>query len=362
MPKAWIMAAVVAGTTLGAGIFSLPYLLARSGYAVFSSYVIVLAVIIITVHIYYFKALETGSSFSAYWRNRRGAGRFMNGFVVAGLFLSLIAYLILGSTFLQKILPSILGPRSSILVFWLICSAPFLLKFRRLIAVETLGTAIMFLAVTLVIIKAPVSPAASLVSFGRSPYLPFGAVLFALSGWSAVEPAWEITRKSKSAGAKFPFIIGTAAVAVIYILFAAAVVLSGSAVSPDTISGLSNWPVWLVSFLSIFALFAIWTSYLPIGYGIEYALVETKSSKFALALVIVLPIFFVLAGIRNFFSVIEFAGGVFLAVEYIAIIVWFQHKLRLGKFAKVFFTASIVIFALGALHQILRFLPKFEIY
>src|SRR5262249_35709449 len=135
-----------------------------------------------------------------------GSGGFFSGILalIFGLFLTLFAYLILRTQFIYLALPSI-TPASAPLIFLLLLSPPTLLSDRRIVSLELMGIACT--TAIIVIIFASAWPA---VNFSGAPvvdtkdlFLPFGIILFALAGWTGVEPAYESKKRGGGSGSPF---------------------------------------------------------------------------------------------------------------------------------------------------------------
>src|SRR5207249_329890 len=91
-------AGVVAATTVGAGIFSLPYIFAQAGIVSGAFYLIALACIVISVHFLYWEVLKKTNGdqrLLGLARTYLGAGWHAVSFVaiIVGLLLTLVVYL-----------------------------------------------------------------------------------------------------------------------------------------------------------------------------------------------------------------------------------------------------------------------------
>lgn len=376
----WKVAAIVTAATVGDGVFALPFVFLQSGWLLSIAYMLVLGAIVVSAHAVYFKTLEkVGEKERLLGLARRyfGEGGFWIGFaaIVIGLLLTLVAYLILGSQFIRLGFPG-LPPAAPLVIFWLFVAAIVLMNDGRIVELELLG--ILFTAIVIGLIFLTALPH---VNFDGSPvvnwgsaFLPFGAVLFSLAGWTGIEPAYESRREGgdgaskKSGGSrarkKFaawaPLALGTAFGALLYILFAAGILGTATTITPDTISGLAGWPIWKRDIVAALGLLAVATVSMPISREIKNSLEkDLKWNKFgSRALIILFPIGCVLAGLNNFLVVVGIVGGVFLSTQYLLIVSVGRAALRLSLAQKVALDLVGVIFAAAAIYQIASFVVK----
>jgi amino acid permease len=357
--------AILAATTLGAGIFSLPYVFKVSGWIIGLIYLIVLSAIVIFVHYLYWQALAKVNEkkrLLGLAENYLNKGYFSLASVaiVGGLLLTLVAYLILGGKFMEMVFPS-LGWFAGIITFWILGSFPLIFRSIRLSKFESFGTLLM--AAIIILIFATASdialPRAVEIDFNNI-FLPFGAILFSLAGWTAIEPMFENASVSGLRNNKIVsmLVLGTLAIAILYVFFVLGVFGSAGTITKDTISGLANWPYWKIQILGWLGLFAIWTSYIPIGLEVKNSLVkDLKVNNFlGLGVVIISPLLLLFLGLKDFFTVVGLIGGIFLSVQYLSIILVARKILNISPVKKIFVNLSIAIFVLGAVYEVYYFL------
>jgi amino acid permease len=133
---------ILAATTIGAGIFSLPYLFEKSGWGTGLIYLIVLGVALAISHLIYWESLEHAHEAHLLGMVRRHLGRFsfVSGAVsiVGGLLFALTAYLILGAQFLLLIFPSLQWGVATLL-FFALSVIPFFVNLKRFLKIEFWG-------------------------------------------------------------------------------------------------------------------------------------------------------------------------------------------------------------------------------
>lgn len=361
----WV-AALVAATAIGAGLFSLPYVFLRAGWLAGVLYLFLTAFFLSFAHSVYYRVLEGNSGdkrlLGLTGRYFGTAGRFI-GFaaIIGGLALALVIYLILAGEFSELIRP---GTRTlGAFLFWLAGSLPIILGLRRLLLSEFLGAVMMIFIIGLVFfgVIGKNLPELSSVNW-RELFLPFGPVLFSLAAWTAVEPAFDYSRRVGQAPGRSrrAMALGIYFAAFLYLLFVLGILGTVSAITPDTVSGLGKWPEWKFALLVVLGFFAIWTSYIPIGLEIKNSLIyDLGSSRLtAAAAVFFLPPLLLFLGFGDFLKVLGLAGGVFLGLEYILILMVGKKALTLNAAQKFMVNFLILIFALGAVYEIYYFIVK----
>ncbi len=361
----WGAVGILAATTIGAGMFSLPYVFHASGWLAGIFYLVVLGAILVFVHYLYWLALERikeKNRLLGLVRTYFGDAAFSAAFlsIIGGLTLVLVIYLILAGQFSKLLLPQAAGA-PGVIGFWALASLPLFLKLRRLAAAESLGTLLMVGIVLLIFFTSDVSGIAGLATVRlENLFLPFGAILFSLTGWTAIEPMFELRKKGSNWNPVSALALGTFLSGFIYVLFVFGIFGSTGVIANDTISGLSAWPAWKLQLLGWLGLFAIWTSYVPIARAIKNALEsDVRIPAFwSFCIVLFLPLVLVFSGLFSFLSAIGLAGGIFLALQYVFIILVSKKILGVGPAAKFFLNALVAVFLLAAVYEIYYFIVR----
>ncbi|MBI2990192.1 MAG: hypothetical protein HYY51_03345 [Candidatus Magasanikbacteria bacterium] len=162
--------------------------------------------------------------------------------------------------------------------------------------------------------------------------LPYGVILFAFHGTTAVPEAHSLLLRRKSAFRKAIFISGLITTAV-YVLFAFSVVgVTGLETTEIATIGLGNTlgPV-MFFFGNIFAALAMGTSFIMVGLSLrdsmnwDFKLGPLISNIF----VAMIPLSAFLLGLRGFIEVIDVIGGVFISIEmFIIMLIYIRAKQR----------------------------------
>ena len=353
---------IFVAATIGAGVFALPKTFELGGWFLGVVYLVSLSGVLAYAHYIYWLALEKRGNPSLLGLVKAELGGWARqvGFVsiILGLLLTLTAYLVLGERFLQNIFD--IPPYILILGFWAACSLPILFNFSRFVFLEILGAALMVGAIVYLFVVSPDGGKffeLEAVNI-KNIFLPFGPFIAALAGWTAIEPMIKDAAKKRTGVNPIKILgYGALAVAVLYFIFSVAVVGSSSVVSGDSIAGIDLLPSWVILLLSIFGLFAIWTSYLPIVLEIKKALFRDLrfSEVVSFMVPIALPILGVWAGLNNFFEIISFVGGVFLSVEYVLLIFASRRALNLRGWRSIAAGVCGIIFGLIAVYELAVF-------
>jgi len=358
-PRVLGPALFIAATTIGAGIFALPYVFEAAGWLLGLVYMAVFSAVIVFSHYLYWRMLRAENEkirLLGLVRKHLGEGVSRLGLaaVVLGLIFTLTAYLLLAAKFFGVIFPG--SGEGGLIIFWFLGS---IFALARLKWFSGLEIAAAFFMAGIVFFLFFMRESAAAISFNvvrPDLLLPIGPLLFSLAGWTALEPVFE-TEGERERKRPLPMMfLGTAIAAVVYIFFVLAV--ANGKVAPDTISGLSSWPLWKKEVLAVFGLFALWTSYIPILLEIknefqkDFHLPWNVSFLFA----ILLPLLLVIGGVNNFFSVISLVGGLFLALQYILILLTGARALRLKGFLRVFMVLALLIFILGIAGELYYFI------
>ncbi len=357
---------LMAATTVGAGLFALPYVFAQAGWLLAGSYLLVLAAAAAFVHGVYLEVVRQEGEKPRlltliekyYGRNARLGGLVT---ILGGLTLTLLAYLILSRGLIALFLPGY--ENAGLLIFWLLASLPVLFRVRRLMWAEAVGGAGMLAIILWIFGKGLASHEFSIPAWNWSyALLPLGPILFALAGWTAVEPSAEYARRAglslRETGAGLR--LGTAAAALLYALFVTGIIGAGGAVAPDTVRGLSGWLPLESGLVAVLGLFAVWTSYVPMGLEIKKISENDLgwSRLWSDLLVFFLPPALFLLGLNDFLKVIGLVGGVFLAGEYIFILLVARRALRLASNRARLALVLMPLFALAAVYEVYYFIVE----
>jgi amino acid permease len=362
------IAGIVAAATVGDGVFALPYVFASAGWLLGILYLGILSIFVITAHVIYLKTLEAGSEkkrLLGLGEKYYGRFGFWIGFlaIVIGLLLTLVAYLILGTQFIHLALPMV-RLRYAFAAFWALISIIALTNDKEIRALELAGIGCTSAIIIVIFISAwpHILFAGAPAINWQNLFLPFGAVLFSLAGWTSIEPAYEARgrgKKKRHSGSPWRALaLGTIFAGLLYTMFAAGIIGSAGMVAPDTASGLAAWPAWKKDLLAILGLLAVATVYLPISREIKNALEKdlhwpAGSSR---PLIVLIPPALILCGLNNFLAVVGLVGGVFLSMQYLLIIAVGRRAIVLGAASRILIDIVAVVFFVAAAFSLYQFI------
>jgi amino acid permease len=372
--KPFTIAAIVAAATLGEGVFALPYIIQSSGWVLALAYFIALTAAVSVAHVLYLRtlaAVDEKERLLGLAKRYFGPAGFWIGFlaIVIGLLLGFVAYLLLGMQFLAILVPGI-SPGIALAVFWLLLACLIWGSEGRIATLEAVGIALISFAILFIFFSG--HPGAALASMPlavpQNFFLPFGAVLFALAGWTSVEPVYELweygtpgARATSNRKAFWVLAAGTAFAGLLYWLFALGVISAGGGrVAMDTISGVAGWPAWRKDILALVGILSVAVVSLPIAREIRGALEKDLlwNSVAARCAIIFLPLAAVLAGFNNFLTVVSVAGALFISTQYVLIISVGRRTLALAAREKILLDVLVGLFVCAAVYSIYVFVVR----
>ena len=372
--KFFFAISILLGTIVGAGIFGIPYVIARSGIIPGFFYLLILGGAVLLIHLFFGEiVLRTKEKHRLVGYAQKYLGNWGRILItistILGLTGALLAYIILSGDFL-KIIFSFLNLPSFYfsLMFWAILSY-FIFRGIKLIAPAELFMNIVFFFIIFLIFCFAL-PKLNLQNFilinFEHIFLPYGVILFSLVGWMAI-PIISETFKSFEARKNLKKVIISAILIVIflYFLFALAVIgVSGKNTTPEVFQGLLPYlGQKIVIFGALFGILAIVTSFLILGNYFkntlfyDYKIPRWISASIACGL----PFILFLIGFRGFIETIGFVGTVLGVIEGIIIILIFKKAKTMNdrqpeyslKIPSVLLYFLMAIFIFGVISQLL---------
>jgi tyrosine-specific transport protein len=268
----WQGVFLLVGTTIGAGVFSLPYSFSRSGWGVSVLGLIVLGVMMTALNLFYSKIiLDNRGDHQLVGYVEKYLGSFWQKVALFALLFSvngvMIAYVILGGEFLSLLF----GQSASVLFsswFYLIIAFLFMRGFKFLAKVESVFSItliLLFLFFPLLVIK--YATPSQMAFVGQQPLFFWGPTLLALSGFSAIPEVEEILRKSgQRKKLNRTVIVGTWLPILVYCLFAFGVYsVTGVFTTADALTRLVQVIPHIVQVAAGIGLLALLTSFLSLA-------------------------------------------------------------------------------------------------
>jgi tyrosine-specific transport protein len=336
--------AVLVGTTIGAGIFGIPFVISKVGFAIGVVYLSVLGILILFLNLIYGEVIlrtpgdhQMNGYLRIYFQDRKG--KFLNFLSTTGSFLSfygaLLAYLIKIGEFLVLLFGGGSPTLFSFLFFIFGCLALYF-GIRAVSSFEFLLVIFLLILIAFIsILGSTKIEAVNLLSFNPSYLLlPYGVILFAFGG-SSVIPEMEELLRQKPGQLKKAIIIGSLIPLLTYLMFSFFVVgVSGSLTSDDAISGLTLFlPSYIVKIGALLGVLTMGSSFLTLSYVLrETWLRDFKFPKGFSFTMAVLPSFVLfILGARNFINILDFSGAVSGGLFGILILALYEKAKKLGK-------------------------------
>lgn len=329
-----IPAGILASLIVGAGMFSLPHVFIRSGIVYGFIALLFFTWVSISLASRYAKIIDINDvdkRFAGYAERYLGKKGYITSlvFTLFGILLTLTIYIALAPSFLSLIFPGISGLILA-MIFWIICTAIVFLGVKNSSAVSLIVfsamTAIIIFFGIFALIREGVSNVSVITLFDPvNFFLPFGPLLFALSGRAALSAMRESYKHNEYSLLKFikSIHLGVIISSLIYIIFITTIIiLSKQGVAPDSVTGIMGLPLWGLITIGVLGILAILDSYVLLG--MEFIGVLTKDTNIskiiAYILLTFIPIIIYFVGAGNFLIFIGIAGGIFIAAESIMVI------------------------------------------
>ena len=317
------------GTIIGAGIFGLPYVVAKSGIIPGVFYFVLLGGVVMILHLMFGEiALRTTEKHrligyaSLYLGN--WAKKLVTVSTVVGIVGALLAYIIIGGDFLYIVLGSFI-PLSNFafaIVLWFVLSLFILRGIQAIAKTELLMDIILFAVVGVIFVFA--LPHFQLQNFmlfdSLHVFLPYGVVLFSFLGLSAIPEIAELFKHTSEKRSLDNLIVWSSVICGgLFFAFTLFVVgVSGAATSQDALSGLIPFLGEKVVLLgAVFGLVAIAGSFLVLGNYLKNSLRYDYKVPYGISVAVAIfsPILLFLLGLREFIFVIGVVGALVAGLE-----------------------------------------------
>jgi len=358
----------LSGTIIGVGFFSLPYILSKVGIYILTFYFLFLGSLVILIHLLFGElAILTPDLKRLPGFVKYHLGNFAEKIslvsAILGTYGTLLAYLIIGGSFLKNLFFPILRDSDLIftLLYFLIASLFIFLGIKIISRLEFLDSLLFLLILVLIsVLGQKFFNFKNLFSFPktRDLFLPYGPILFSLWGASMIPEAEEILGRNKKDLKKVIFISLLISV-LFYFLFAVLVCgILGRETSEDAIFGLERFFGKEISkILFLFGTITAFTSFVALGLTLQKIFwYDLKIKKnVALVLAVFPPLIFYFFGFNQFLSVISLVGGVFLGIDGILILLMYR-KVKGSEIKRFFIYPLFLIFLFGIFYEIFYFL------
>jgi len=361
--------AILCNTTIGIGMFSLPYVASKIGLPLMALYFSVLVFVVYQIHSMFAQvALKTPD-----YKRLPGFAKYHLGLtaeivvsacVITGIIGSMVAFMAIGGEFLYNLAPSWLGLDITYcgILYLLAASLLVFLGINLVQKVEFWGLILFFFVLVIMLFKA--MPGFSWQNLGTQTgglkdfFLPYGPLLFSLWGASSIPEVEEmLARRRKKKFLPLLILMSCAIAAAVYLIFTLFVVgITGSFTTESALIGFGHFfGDDLLNLMFAFGLVTTFTSFVIGGLTLKkilhYDLGVSKTGAWLVATIA--PLLLFIAGLNNFLAILSFIGGVMLGIEGIIILMIYNKVAPRKKF--IIYPLGI-IFALGIFYEIYYFL------
>jgi tyrosine-specific transport protein len=331
------------GTMVGVGIFGIPLAFAKAGFGVGFVFLIFTAAITLLFNFIFAEiVLRTKEKHQLVGYTNFYLGRKFRTIVffcnLLGIYGALLAYTINAGDFLNNIFSHFwyLPPGTYHFIFYAAVSVGLFFGFVSFAWIEFTLTAIFVAIIGAVFVIG--LPHITLHNFsGATPeywFLPYGVLLFALSGLSTIPIQRDILR-GQERNLRRSITTALLLVSVLYLLFAITVVgISGENTTPNALSGLLDTlgaPIVVLG--SIFGACAITTSFMMLGTALYdiFRWDYHMKRRWAWFWTVMPPFVLFIGGLRNFIDVISLVGSVAIGIESVVLLMVFYKAKTQGN-------------------------------
>ncbi len=369
MSKLIFAVAALIGTIIGAGVLGIPYVIVQSGFGIgFFHLVLILVMMVITMLYLGEIALRTKTNHHLAGYAEKYLGKkgkiLMFLSLIFGIYSAILAYLIAeGESWSFLLFNTTQYEFYAGLIFWLVLSAITYFGLKAMEEGEVIGVMLIFLMIISIVVLFWNKIDAGNLSYVnmKNFFVPFGVILFAYLGFTAIPEIERILGKEKRLMKKT--IISANLIAfVIYTIFALVVVGVKGAETPELATLALGKPFVLLGIATMF------TSYL----ALSIALIDTMRFDFSFSKrkawlsVISAPI--IIYTILQFFNIASFVkilgiGGV-ISGGLTAILILFmaRNAKKLGDrepeysipYSRILTWILLVIFAVGTILELVN--------
>lgn len=363
------------GAIIGVGMFGLPYVASRAGVFPMMINMVLVGLIMVFLHLVYGEIIlrtEGNHRLVGYAKIYFGkAGKFFASIIFfLTLYLALLAYLLVGSEFLQTFFSGwITLPGSG----WAIIMAAigYFMIFKGIKTsgyLEVLMTLVLLsLIFGITFYGADKINTDNLVSFPKNAdwFLPYGVILFSLAGGSAIPEIRSILRGNSAKFLKRTIILGTVIPAIVYVIFSATILgISGANTSQEGISGLLPFfGGGFVKYGAIIGFLAVITSFFTVGLAIKNSFIfDFKlSNGSSLFLTAAVPISLYFLGFSNFIKIFSIAGAILGGCEALLLLAIWSRARKKGQrspeyyvnLEKIFIFVLSIAFLAGIVYEVI---------
>ncbi len=330
--------ATLIGMTIGAGILGIPYVISRAGFITGLITIILLGFVSLYINLCVGEiALRTKGNHQLAGYAEKYLGK-QGKYIIWSLLIlfsygALSAYILGSGTTFAALFGG--SPKIYEILFLAVFGAIIYFNIKIYEDSEALLTFILVMTVLVIILFAsPFVKASNLKGFDiGSLFIPFGVVLFAYTGVSAVPQLKEELKNKKLL--KKAIVTGTSVCGIIYTLFAAVTVgVVGKDATPVITIALGRIiGGWFNYLINIFSIISMATSFVAVGYVVRelYNLDLGVSRKVSWFMVVIIPLVIVLFNLSSFINLLNYSGAILISMIMIMILFIYHNARKKGE-------------------------------
>lgn len=359
--------ATLAGSIIGVGFLSLPYITLKVGTWPMLFYFAILIPLVVFIHVIFGMICLKTPDFKR-WPGFIGfyfgdnIKKIMSIFIISGSFGVFLIYLIIGSQFLTSIFSPIFGggQLNYLLLYFILASLLIYFGIKAVSKFEFWALFLLAASLFVILINGfgRINLDNILIPFaGRfsNLFLPYGAILFSLWGTGLIPETEEMITGRKDTLKKI-IMISTLIPATIYLFFTFLVLaISGASTTESALIGLRYFLGGPVISIALFiGVITTFTCFISQGLLLKKVFMYDMGLKEFPAWLITcfVPLILFLLGLNSFITLISFVGGVLLSIE--GILILLIYKKIGGK--KIIVYPLALFFILGIIYSVVYFI------
>ncbi|MFC1685888.1 aromatic amino acid transport family protein [Nanoarchaeota archaeon] len=331
--------ALLVGTIIGAGVLGIPYVLAQSGFLFGLLNIAILGFIILMINLYVGEiALRTKKDHMLPGYAEKYLGKWGKIAITFSTFFTLFGAMIAYVIGEGEVLAAFFGGNPIMWgwIFFIVFSGVI---FFRLNIIAKSGLLLTTIVVGLIIlISLLAAPSMDFANLGggdiKNVFLPYGVILFAFAGISAI-PEMEAELGKNKKKLKKAIILGSLIPISLYALFAFVVLgVTGTATTEVATIGLGELLGGnMVLFGNLFAFFAMATSFILVGYALKWMFYYDYNLSRGVSWILtwIIPLIFLLIFNGSFIGVIGLTGAVAGGIEGILVVLMVLQAKKKGE-------------------------------
>lgn len=329
------------GSIVGAGVFGLPYAFAQSGAGIGAAWLLGLGAVSLVLFLMYAEVViqtpgthRLGGYAELYlgpaWKS---VSTILLGAAQLG---AMLAYTVLGGRFLLALLGPVFGGTELMYALMMVAAVAAFTWRGTKFATRAEGVVVSILLLLFVLAILASLPSVSALNLltihWDQSFLPYGVVLFSLSGIGAVPEMKDALGSKELRRLPHAVTFGLFILVGLYLAFSLSVVgVTGAATTPTAFTGLSTvlGPAFqaisaLLGTVTIFSIFAMTCLQLQNALAVDIRVSRHVSWTMA----VLVPAFLYLVGLREFIGIIGFVGAVFSGIIGILVVVLYERMRR----------------------------------